>query len=128
MPTKSEINGLSQLDPGEDPLTLVAVRTDAAEPEAPGAINAPQLIADLRVLLKGDPEAAAALQIALGNLGWYDHASHEALALQLIAYEEHPVGSAFPRLTAATVPPGVVDVDYAIVLPDLAVDHTGDIA
>jgi hypothetical protein len=119
------INGLGQLDPGEDPLTLIIVRTEGVEPDARGAVTAPRLIADLDALLSVEPEAAALFRTTLGHLGWHEHSSHEAVALRLIGFEEHAVGNAFPRLTAATVPPGVIDVDYAIMLPSPAEPSRG---
>lgn len=111
------INGLAQLDAGEDSLTLLIVRVEAVEADTRDAITAPILIADLDSQLSTDPEAVAKFKTALVRLGWHEHGSHEAIAFRLIGFEEHAVGAGFPRLTASTVPRGVVDVDYVIMLP-----------
>ena len=53
----------------------------------------------------------------MNGLGWHEHASHDAVALRVIAKDDHEVGPSFPRLTRRIVPAGVLDADYAIVLP-----------
>ena len=114
------INGLDQLDPCGDPLTLTVVKAEAATPDTRGAISAPALIGELRSLLAAEPETLVAFETALSGLGWHDHASHDAVALRVVGMEDHEVGSAFPRLTRGTVPAGVLDADYAVALPGRA--------
>ena len=111
------INGLHQLDPCGDPLTLTVVRAEAATPDARGAVSAPALIGELRGLLAAEPEALAAFETALSGLGWHDHASHDAVALRVVDMEDHEVGPGFPRLTRGSVPAGLLDADYAVALP-----------
>lgn len=111
------INGLDQLDPCGDPLTLTVVRAEAATPDACGAVSAPALIGELRGLLAAEPEALAAFETALSGLGWHDHASHDAVALRIVDMEDHEVGPGFPRLTRGSVPAGLLDADYAVALP-----------
>lgn len=111
------VNGLAQLDAGGDPLTLVVVRGEGAPPDARGAISAPALIVELHSLLAAEPETLAAFEAALSGLGWHEHPSHDAVALRVVAIEDHEVGPAFPLLTRATVPAGVLDADYMIILP-----------
>lgn len=111
------INGLDQLDPCGDPLTLTVVRAESATPDARGAVSAPALIAELRGLFDAEPEAVAAFEAALSGLGWHEHTSHDAVALRVVDMEDHEVGPSFPRLTRGTVPAGVLDADYAIALP-----------
>ncbi len=111
------INGLAQLDPCGDPLTIIVVRGEAAAPDARGAESAPKLIAELRSLLAVEPEVVVAFDAALSGLGWHEHGSHEAVALRVIRIEDHEVKQGFPRLTRGMVLPGVVDADYAITLP-----------
>jgi hypothetical protein len=111
------VNGLDQLDPCGDPLTLTVVRAEAATPDARGAVSAPALIAEIGNLLAVDPEAVAAFGIALNGMGWHEHPSHHAVALRLLGMEDHEVGDGFPCLTRATVPAGVLDADYAVGLP-----------
>jgi hypothetical protein len=111
------VNGLAQLDPCGDPLTMVVVRGEGAPPAAPGAISAPVLISELRGLLAAELETLAAFEAALNGMGWHEHPLHEAVALRVVGIEDHEVGPGFPRLTRAMVPAGVLDADYAIALP-----------
>lgn len=113
------INGLDQLDPGADTLVLAIVRIDETGGSAPGAITAPMLIDRVRSRITSDPEALATFNTSLGFLGWYDHPLHHDLAVRLVAIERHDVGPGFPRLTVASVPAGIEDADYAVVLPVL---------
>lgn len=111
------VHGLAQLDPCGDRLTLVVVRGEGTPPDANRAVSAPNLIVELRGLLAAEPEVLAAFEAALSGLGWHEHPSHDAVALRVIAMDDHEVGPDFPRLTRGTVPAGVLDADYAIVLP-----------
>lgn len=110
------VNGLAQLDACGDPLALVVVRGEGSPPDARGAVSAPGLIVELRGLLTAEPEALAAFEAALNGLGWHEHPSHDAVALRVVAIEDHEVGPDFPRLTRVTVPAGVLDADYVIAL------------
>jgi hypothetical protein len=114
------VHGLAQLDPCGDRLTLLVVRGERTPPGTRGAISAPNLILELRGLLAAEPEALIAFDAALSGLGWHEHASHDAVALRIIAVEDHEVGPDFPRLTRGMVPAGVLDADYAIALPSLS--------
>ena len=116
--TQVHINGLEQLDPCGDPLTLTVVRAEPATPDTRGVVSAPALIAEFHSLLAAEPEALAGLEAALSGLGWHDHAEHDAVVLRVVGIEDHEVGPNFPRLTRGTVPAGVLDADYAVALPD----------
>ena len=111
------VNGLRQLDGGRDPLTLVVVRVEATGTAAPGAISATSLVAALRRRLELEPVALALFDASLTGLGWHDHPAHEALTVRVASVEDYEVDDDFPRLTGATVPAGVSDADYLVVLP-----------
>jgi hypothetical protein len=115
--TKVRINGLSQLDAGPDPLVLVVVRAEATGATAPGAVTAPGMVSRVAAALSDDPDASAAFESALASLGWHEHPSHEMVALRPVQFDAYDVNSQFPRLTSGTVPDGVNDADYSIVLP-----------
>jgi len=114
---KARINGLDQLDSCGDPLTLTIVRMEAASADTQNTISAPALIADLRELLAGAPEALVKFEMALRGVGWHEHVSHDMFRVRILAIEDSEVGPDFPRLIRASVPSGVVDVDYEIELP-----------
>lgn len=116
------INGLSQLDAGADPLTLVVVRLDPTGAGAPGAVTAPALVAATRDLLADEPEALAMLDRCLAGVGWHEHPAHGALVVRVVSVEEHEVDSTFPRLTVAKVPAGIMDADYVVALPGTAAE------
>ena len=115
--TEVRINGLAQLDAGDDPLSLLVVRLDPTGAEAVGATSAGALVAGLRSRLGGEPEALGALEASLASMGWHDHPAHDALAVRVVGIEEHEVGSAFPRLIRTMVPAGILDADYIMALP-----------
>lgn len=111
------ITNLDQLDSLGDPLTLIAVRVENSQPGVAGAVTAPGLISTLRLLLEGQPQAERLFDLALGQLRWHEHPSHHALALRLIAIEPYPVGPAFPKLTRSSVPAGIFEASYRVLLP-----------
>ncbi|MCR0983141.1 PD-(D/E)XK motif protein [Roseomonas populi] len=111
------IANLAQLDGLGDPLTLIAVRVENSQPGAAGAVTAPGLIAGTRLLLAGHPQAERLFDIALGQLRWHEHPSHHELALRPMAVDPYPVGPAFPKLIRSTVPSGIVEASYRVLLP-----------
>lgn len=114
-----QINGLSQLDPGTDPLTLVVVRLADAGSEAPAALTAPKIIDRLRRRLAGEPQALNEFESRLAAVGWHEHSSHANIAVTVEGIDQHVVEPDFPRLMSKTVPSGVVEADYTITLPAL---------
>ena len=114
------INGLAQLATGTDPLELVVVRLVETGASAPDAFNAAMLIERLRVLVATEPSAAEAFEASLSLAGWHEHQSQSEPSFRLLALERHLVGPGFPRLTPGSVPAGVQDADYVILLPAVA--------
>ena len=111
------VNGLGQLDANLDPLVLIVVRAEVTGASAPGAVTVPLLVSRLRARLAQDPDALVAFDAALACVGWHDHPSHDGFALRPVALDAHDVDLHFPRLTRASVPDGVEDADYSILLP-----------
>ncbi len=114
-----QINGLSQLDPGTDPMTLVVVRLADTGAEMPDALTAPIIIDRLRHRLSEEPQALNEFESRLAAVGWHEHASHANIAVSVQAIDQHAVDSDFPRLTPTTVSRGVVEAEYTITLPPL---------
>ena len=119
------INGLAQLDSGGDPLELVVVRIEDTGNEAPAAVTARRLIDRVSRRLSSDPEATNGFQLLLSFAGWHEHPRHDALVVRVTSIDRYQVGPGFPRLTSTTVPAGVQDATYTIMLPDNAADSTG---
>lgn len=114
------INGLAQLDPGPDELTLAIVRLQSTGSSAPGAITPHGLVTRLAVrFAASDIQAEQLFHAALAQLGWHDHPSHCELAVHLSAIEAYIVGKDFPRLLQIRVPAGVEDATYVISLQGL---------
>lgn len=111
------INGLDQLDPGEDALELVVVRIEETGAAAAGAITAPMLVARVEGRIINDPEALAAFRGSLAFAGWHEHPIHNDLAVRVVSIDRFAVDANFPRLTASSVSRGVEDADYTIALP-----------
>lgn len=116
------VNGLDQLDTGADPLLLAVVRVETTGASAPDAVTVPALIAGLRDRISADPDALAKFDEALACVGWHDDPSHRAFAVRVIAIEAYEVGPGFPRLTRRSVPAGVENAQYTIVLPGCSPD------
>jgi hypothetical protein len=111
------INGLGQLDGGNDLLELGVVRVENTGRDAADSITATRQIALLRALLAGAPAALLSFETLLRFVGWDDTLDTGAVSVRLTRIDWHTVTPTFPRLTLATVPSGVVDASYEIVLP-----------
>lgn len=111
------VNGLAQLDSGQNPLSLIVVRVEPTTETSAGAVTAPSLIASLRTALAPEPETLRDFDAALAGMGWHEHPSHDDMFVRPIGIEDHEVGPGFPRLIRATVPSGVLDAEYMIALP-----------
>ncbi len=112
------VNGLGQLDGGRDPLQLVVVRLEDTGINAPDALTVPLLIGRLRTRLADSPSALRSFNSLLRFVGWDDADEGSPVIVRLVRIDEYEVDGAFPRLTTGTVPPGVVDATYKIVLPN----------
>jgi hypothetical protein len=111
------INGLDQLDSGGDPLELIVVRLEDTGIDAEGAITAARLISLLRARLSSAPAALQAFEVLLGFVGWVDGAEADGVAVRLERIDRYGVHDDFPRLTPGTVPAGIVDATYELLLP-----------
>jgi hypothetical protein len=112
------VNGLAQLDPGPDQLTLAVVRLQPTGQSADGAMNATGLVARLRERLSVDAEALTMFDAALASLGWHEHPAHEENAFRVVSIDAYDVEGSFPRLTVHNVPSGVEDASYVASLRD----------
>lgn len=111
------INGLEQLDAGNDPLELVVVRLDETGIDAADALTVSRLIAELRNALAGAPAAILTFEGLIRFVGWDDGIDTDSISVRLERIDRLPVGRDFPRLIASNVPRGVSDVVYRITLP-----------
>ena len=87
---------------------------------APGAVTVPKLIDGIRTIISADPDAETAFDVRLATIGWHEHPSHHELAVHVLGIDRYEVKAGFPRLIGASVPSGVQDVDYTIILPESA--------
>jgi hypothetical protein len=111
------VNGLGQLDGGGDPLQLAVVRLEDTGRDAPDALTVPLLVGRLRTRLADSPSALGSFNSLLRFVGWDDANEGSQVIVRLVRIDEYEVDTTFPRLIAATVPSGVVDAVYKIVLP-----------
>ena len=116
------INGLDQLDSGGDPLQLIVVRLEDTGIDAEGAVTVARLISRLRTHLTPAPAALQTFDILLGFAGWVDGADTDSVVVRLERIDRHNVGDTFPRLTVATVPAGITEATYEVLLPQHAPD------
>ena len=116
---KATVNGLGQLDGGGDPLQLAVVRLEDTGRDAPDALTVPLLVERLRTRLADSPAALRTFNSRLRFVGWDDTDEDNEVIVRLVRIDEQEVDATFPRLVTGTVPPGVVDATYKIVLPPL---------
>jgi hypothetical protein len=111
------INGLQQLDGGLSPLQLVVVRLQETGMDAANAITVRLLVERLRGRLTDAPSALNSFNGLLRFAGWDDASESEDVIVQLVRFENHEIDGSFPRLIPATVPQGVTDATYTVLLP-----------
>jgi hypothetical protein len=111
------INGLHQLDGGENPLSLTVVRLEETGRDAPNAITVPLLVERLRARLADAPAALHSFNGLLRFVGWEDADEGVPVIVRLIRIDDYQINPAFPRLIPATVPDGIIDATYTILLP-----------
>lgn len=111
------INGLEQLDPGEDRLKLLVVRLETTATGAPNAVTLRVVIDAIRGALARWSDAQEQLELLLSFAGWSAEKDQEELAVRIKSIDGHDVHDRFPRLIRATVPDGVVDGSYTVRLP-----------
>jgi len=111
------INGLGQLDSGDFPLQLAVVRLEDTQLGTLDSITVLGLIERIRSQLSQSPVALVSFNGLLGLVGWDDHKHVDDFAVRLIRIDRFDVGLDFPRLTARTVPTGILSAIYKIALP-----------
>jgi len=105
-------------------LQLVAVRLEDTGIDAHEAITAARLIARLRAQLTQAPSALQTFGVLLGFAGWVDDVETDSVVVRLERIDHFDVGDDFPRLTTGTVPAGVTEATYEILLPQPAAADT----
>lgn len=111
-----KINGLSQLDPGTDPLELRIIRLGDTTAETEKAIIAPRLINALRERVECEPLALNELDSRLAAAGWHHHPRHDEFAVRVAGVHRYNVVEGFPRITQVNVSAGIDDVRYQVEL------------
>lgn len=109
------INGLRQLDAGDDELRLLTAGMERTGADAPGAVTVGFLVEAIRRELAGAPGAAVEFERLIAFTGWTGDRDGYAVRLGLI--NAYPVDEGFPRLTSNSVPNGVLDASYTVRLP-----------
>ena len=116
-PLSFRVSNLDQLD--RDALGVLLVHYLAVDIDSPSGRTLPEAVADLRAALaSADPIAASDLDASLIESGYLDQ--HEPA----YADKRYSVRSAswfvvegtFPRLTRGTVPPGIGEATYSVML------------
>jgi len=101
------------------PLTLrICVLRESAASE-PGALTLPLLVARIAAMLAGVPGAVGALHDRLLTAGYIEHGYYESIAFVPLETRHYAVEDAFPRLIPATLPSGIPDVTYTILLASI---------
>lgn len=125
-PQSFRVSNLDQLD--RDALEVLLVHHLTVDASSLSGLTLPDVVADLRATLStADPVAASELDASLIESGYLD--LHEpAYADRRYAVRSAAwfvVEGEFPRLTRGTVPPGVGEAKYSVMLPS-CVPHSID--
>ncbi|MCJ2044616.1 PD-(D/E)XK motif protein [Methylobacterium sp. J-078] len=120
-PVSFRVSNLDQLD--RNTLEILLVHFLAVDPGSPSGPTLPEVVADLRAALaNADPVAASDLDLSLIEAGYLDQ--HEPAyadkryAVRSVSW--FVVEAGFPRLTRSTVPPGIGEVKYSVMLQSCA--------
>lgn len=118
-----KIVSLEQLDNSvRQPLFLAGVRLCQAD----AGKSLPNIVDDVRELIKADMEAARLLSDRLIAAGYFDaHSERYVRRFILMDIRMIMVDSQFPRLTHATVPAGITHATYRIELEKIAGCNVG---
>lgn len=108
----ARVGSLEQLaDTERQPLYLVGARLR----EAAAGKSLSQWVAEVHSRVAADPRAGLMLSERIASAGYFDvHAKYYERRVELLELQAHEVAAGFPRLTRATVPPGVVRAVYDI--------------
>jgi Putative PD-(D/E)XK family member, (DUF4420) len=112
------INGLTQLDPGADPLKLVVVRLETTAALAEGVMTLAGIVAVARELLADPPQALENFDRLLAFTGWSPARDPGTVAVRVSSIEGHVVNDEFPRLMPSLVHARITDASYVIRLPE----------
>lgn len=115
-PHAIHINGLHQLDPGPDTLNLLTVGMERSTRDAAGSTSVRALVDKLRYELEGAPAALDAFKHLLTLTGWSPEAEPSPCFVRPQDIRGFTVDDDFPRLTAGTVPRGIIEASYEIQL------------
>lgn len=113
----TRINGLAQLDGFGETLSLIVIRMAKTGADNPNGVGVSGLAREIHWELEEDPGLQAEFQRLLRLTGWREGAEREPYVATVTQMEFHAVTEAFPALTRASVPDGVVEADYEIRLP-----------
>jgi hypothetical protein len=102
-------------------LRVCALRECAATD--PGALTLPLLVARTAEMLGAVPDARTALHDRLLAAGYVKHDHYHGIAFVPTETRHYAVGDGFPRLVRATLPPGIPDASYTILLASIAAFH-----
>jgi hypothetical protein len=108
------ISSLDQLDAGGGSLVLVLVTLDLAPSPEGGSFSVPELIDDVRLLLRGAADAQNLFETRLLLAGYVDRSEYRELRFTCSSKKSFRVQEGFPRLTRPSTPEGVVAASYDI--------------
>ena len=113
-----DIASVLQLD-APVPLTLRVCVLRESVPADPGALTLPLLVSRTGQMLDGVPGARAALCDRLLAAGYVEHEYYRSIAFVPLETRDHAVLDGFPRLVRTTLPAGIPDATYTILLSSI---------
>jgi hypothetical protein len=109
------ISSLQQLD-ALVPIRLSVYTVRTASPGETGAVDLNSLVLRVEGHLAGSPDALSVFKGRLLEGGYVESPHYDTILFQPMAREEFPITTVFPRLTVASVKPGVTSASYTLSL------------
>lgn len=114
------IASVEQLEPIATPLQLWIFCLREAAPDEDDSLCIMDLIAELESMLSSTPNALSIFRERLLEAGYVEHECYESACFNIMKREKYLIAAGFPRLSAAIMPAGVLDVTYSLALSAIA--------
>lgn len=113
------ITSVEQLDVSGIPFSLVIVVLDRVPEGESGCITPVGLLTELLMILENDPEARALFETKISLTGFNESPECHKRRFLFRRIRHFIIDSDFPRLTRQSLPAGIGDVVYEIMIPSI---------
>ena len=110
------ISSLEQLTHAGRPLFLWVCEVESADETDPDAVALPALVARVRAVVSGHPDASERFEESLRSAGYEDRPEYERSYVRVAKAMCFRVDGTFPRLTREGVSAGIVGCRYELMV------------